>query len=233
MGRDDEDITSAFMHLMNLPNIKKYPNLVLWLDNCSAQNKNWTLYSAIVGFINNLELDSSDNLNRITLKYFEPGHTFMSADSFHALVEKSFKASKRLYDYKDYEAALRKVGSIFSMTIGDFKNHRSHLSHGQRSKATRPLLSDIYKAEFVRGSTSILYSTRRNPDESNECDFLTKTAKSAMDTNSFFEMYAPPKTEGSTISKDRKRGIIEKLCPLMPEDRKKFWLELDTNYQGT
>ena len=38
----------------------------------------------------------------ITLKYFEPGHTFMSADSFHHQVEQKMQKKKRLEDFQDF-----------------------------------------------------------------------------------------------------------------------------------
>ena len=55
-------------------------HIIIWMDNCGPQNKNWTLYTALTAAVN-----SKDHpyLESITLKYFEVGHTFMSADSFH------------------------------------------------------------------------------------------------------------------------------------------------------
>lgn len=38
----------------------------------------------------------------ITIKYFEAGHTFMSADSFHHLVEKELKRNPKCYDFQDF-----------------------------------------------------------------------------------------------------------------------------------
>ena len=36
MGRNDEDVTSAF--ILSDQDVQKLPEIVLWLDNCSAQN---------------------------------------------------------------------------------------------------------------------------------------------------------------------------------------------------
>ena len=38
MGRNDEDVTSAFIKILNQAELQKRPEVVLWLDNCSAQN---------------------------------------------------------------------------------------------------------------------------------------------------------------------------------------------------
>jgi len=43
---------------------------VFWADNCTAQNKNWTLYSALVTAVNQI-----DGPNEIIIKYLTKGHT--------------------------------------------------------------------------------------------------------------------------------------------------------------
>lgn len=39
----------------------------------------------------------------IYLFYFEPGHSFMSADSFHHQVELSLKKTSKVNDFMDFE----------------------------------------------------------------------------------------------------------------------------------
>ena len=58
-------------------------DFVFWVNNCSGQNKNWYLFTALANEVNINE----KNAKTIILKYFEPGHTFMSVDSFHHKVE--------------------------------------------------------------------------------------------------------------------------------------------------
>ena len=76
--RNDEDIASCFEKIMLHKGDRDTKHLVLEMDNCRPQNKNWTLYPALVGMLNN----SCTSLETITLKYFDAGHTYMSADSF-------------------------------------------------------------------------------------------------------------------------------------------------------
>nr|XP_029734025.1 uncharacterized protein LOC109422949 [Aedes albopictus] len=76
-GRASNDIIGCFHLVVNrFNNMEK---LVLWLDNCAAQNKNWNLFLHLILLINSKNI----NLKELILKYFEPGHTFMAADSFH------------------------------------------------------------------------------------------------------------------------------------------------------
>ena len=47
MKRNDEDITSAYLKVVNKVDQEGCSrHLVLWCDNCSGQNKNWTLFTA-------------------------------------------------------------------------------------------------------------------------------------------------------------------------------------------
>ena len=50
----------------------------------------------------------NSNLNSVTVKFFEPGHTFMSADSFHSQVEKGIRDKKRLQDFQDLVEVVNK-----------------------------------------------------------------------------------------------------------------------------
>ena len=76
--RNDEDIASCFEKFILREVDRDTKPLVLWMDNCRPQNKNWTFYPALVAMVNN----SCTSLETITLKYFEAGHKYMSADSF-------------------------------------------------------------------------------------------------------------------------------------------------------
>ena len=75
-GCNDEDITGLYVKF-----IKEFKRdchtITFWADNCSAQNKNWALYTVLCQLVN----DPKTSCNTITIKYFEPGHTYMAADS--------------------------------------------------------------------------------------------------------------------------------------------------------
>ena len=82
-GRKAEEIASTFRAAIDRERDMKH--LTYWMDNCSSQNKNWCLMTMLVNAVN----DPTVAVEDITLKYFEPGHTFMSADSVHHGVEKA------------------------------------------------------------------------------------------------------------------------------------------------
>ena len=97
-GRGAAEITSTFVKAIKTE--RDAQHLIYWMDNCSAQNKNWTLFTAMVVLVNNTENELQD----ITFKYFQPGHTFMSADSVHHGVEHEIKKQPNgnIYDFKDF-----------------------------------------------------------------------------------------------------------------------------------
>lgn len=101
-GRTANEILSCFFKV-----IKKYAHLktiTLWLDNCSSQNKNWTLFQHIVLVMNSNELQ----VERILFKYLESGHTFMAADSFHAAVESKMR-HERVVTFENFKSAVGKA----------------------------------------------------------------------------------------------------------------------------
>ncbi|KAI4795919.1 hypothetical protein KUCAC02_029573 [Chaenocephalus aceratus] len=66
----------------------------------SSQNKNWCLFSSRVSIVKSQTISTED----ITLKCFQPGLTFMSADSFHHGVEQEMKSRPggAVYDFDDF-----------------------------------------------------------------------------------------------------------------------------------
>ena len=80
-GRSIEDVASTLTFF-----IQRF----FWTDNCSGQSKNWFLYTLLVNDANRI----NDTVNESVIKYFEPGHTFMSTDSFHHKVEQGMKKKK-------------------------------------------------------------------------------------------------------------------------------------------
>ena len=63
-GRNDKDIAIRSEKLILHEVDHDTKHLVLWMDNCGPQNKNWILYPALVAMVNN----SCISLETITLK---------------------------------------------------------------------------------------------------------------------------------------------------------------------
>ena len=100
--------------------------VLIYPVNCSAQNKNWYLFTLLTSLVNAQDMPT---LNSITLKYFERGHTFMSADSYHHSVEKSMKEMKNVYDYGDFVKALEMQGQAMQLNHENFYNNSKNSIH--------------------------------------------------------------------------------------------------------
>ena len=101
-GRNACDVASSFVqYIRGEISSKGTQEFYIWADNCSAQNNNWTLYTALTA-----EVNKENGPRLVTIKYFEPGHTFMSADSFHRIVEQRLKQKNNVYDFNALSISL-------------------------------------------------------------------------------------------------------------------------------
>ncbi|GFR73255.1 CAI-1 autoinducer sensor kinase/phosphatase CqsS, partial [Elysia marginata] len=105
-GRSAADVTSAFIKAISMM-AEDAKDIVIWCDNCAAQNKNWTLYTSIARFMNS----SADIVPQtVALKYLKTGHTFMLADSFHGQVETNMHRKKNVFNFHDFVSVIQACG---------------------------------------------------------------------------------------------------------------------------
>lgn len=224
-GRKKENLVSAFHKFFLFCRDKKH--IVVWLDNCTAQNKNWCFYTFLIYLINSSETE----IETIDVYYFKSGHTFMSADTFHHQVEESMKKAKNIYDFSDFVNAVRESNSrvvVHSMIPSDFSEWRDYASQQKlRNMNSRPLINEIKHVRAIRGNMFLKYSTdyttEFNSDENlKTIDFLqikimkAKTVPRPLGQEFYRE-----------IPKSKKTDIINKLLPLMPKSRHEFWKNLN------
>ena len=214
-GRSACNVFSAFWTFLERTRLEK---VTFWMDNCSSQNKNWTVFSNFVVAVNNNELP----VNNIVCKYFIPGHTFMSADSVHHNIEQGMRKHKDLYDFMDFCSVVSAAGKndTIAMHCDNFRNWQDGSSQAKLKKAERPMLNEICYAEFRRGSRKVLY--RKVCDgELQEFDFLKNK----------FPVGILPESQNRNrgVNPTKKQDIIRKLLPLMPQNRHCFWNGLDDN----
>lgn len=221
-GRKKDDIASAFRAF--LKQYRDLSKIILWLDNCAGQNKNWALFSFLIYWINSEETATTT----IILKYFEVGHTFMSADEFHHQVEHALKKKKKVYDFEDFAEAVTSTNNrktiIKKMEVADFFNIADDTSNAKIQKCNpRPYLRDMVEVCFQRGSNSIFYKCSFNSPEYTQLDCLKQYISKRGLTLPL------QKTQPRGIATERKNNILHKLVPLMPPNRKMFWENLPVN----
>ena len=100
-----------------------FRKVMLWADNCSGQNKSWWLFGALVKEVSKV----NGTVVVVTVKFFEPGHTFMSADSFHSQIEKGIKKKKKLRDFLDLADGVNEKGEALVLKFDDFYQVKKQL----------------------------------------------------------------------------------------------------------
>lgn len=220
-GRKKEEIISCFHQFFILH--RDSENIVVWLDNCSAQNKNWALISFLIYIINSAEIETKE----ICLKFFEKGHTFMSADSFHHQVEMALKSKKKVYDFPDFCDCVKAANSgrvlVKQMRIEDFSTWPDYASQAALKKIKpRPYLSEMTVVKVVRGSYKLMYKNDFE-DDFTEIDVIhKKCAKTGCPK-------PPPRQNCRGICLKKKEQLLKVFSDassVMPASRLSFWENL-------
>lgn len=218
-GRSQSDIISTFNKFLLMHRDAK--EVTIWMDNCAAQNKNWSLYCFLIHTIN-----SDDTaINCIKLKYLQTGHTFMSADSFHHQVEKSLQQKGKVLDFEDFKNCVQTSNSgrttCIEMNVNDFLDVKDCSSRLKLNKTVpKPYLSNFCEVNFIRGSKKLLYKTKFNEEPVELCFLTAKSLKEGVSQPTI-------KTSPRGISVVRKRNLIKKLQGMsLSKSRLKFWEEL-------
>lgn len=223
-GRRKEDIVSTFYKFL-ITAARDVKHVVLWMDNCTAQNKNWTFFTFLVFCVNCPNI----NAETIQIKYFEPGHTFMSADSFHHRVEKSLHQVKKVYDFEDFKTAVQHSSSrvtVIQMEVKDFMLWKDLSIKKKRSSnhlGENPYLREIVSVEAQRGEMFLKIKREMN-DLWQPLHFVN--AKGLKSGISLPSSHSTPQG----ISQTRKTSILQNLVKgkngIIPQNRLQFWLDL-------
>ncbi|KAL5244645.1 hypothetical protein ACI65C_012055 [Semiaphis heraclei] len=164
-GRKAECITDSIMTVINKQrNVLKF---VFWADNCTAQNKNWTLYLALVTAVNQI-----DGPNEIIIKYLTKGHTHMSADGIHGNIEsKMRRKGSNCLEYKnDFDVDLIKLDFLKKSTLRNINCLPNH-EDSQRG------INSSKKKEIIKTLVPLMPENRRHfwqdlPESNNVTDLL-------------------------------------------------------------
>ena len=174
-GRSAAEVASAFVTSLHQERDVRF--VTYWVDNCTSQNKNWTLLTTLVKVVNH----AANNIQTITLKYFEPGHTFMSADSFHHGVEKAMRKQPGgvVLDFEDFKGVIASSNSgrvnVVDHQCTNFLAWSSGHSVTKLKKV--PNLSGMAIIQLRRGSRSMFIKMAHDEVEYTECDFLMKKVR--------------------------------------------------------
>ena len=98
-------------------------------------------------------------MNKIVIKYFEPSHTFTSADSFHWKVEQGMKKIKRVEHFQDFVDLANAYGKSFVMDYKSFLLIPRGVSQGKYA-SEKAKLENVQVVIFKRGSDKIFWGKK-------------------------------------------------------------------------
>ena len=111
-------------------------------------------YCSLVKAVNNINF----TIKQITIKYLETGHTAMSANSDHQLINRQLKALPKIQDFNDFIVIVKRAGlSTFEMKNEHFMKFCDEISKHKLKKLgnERPFLKDVTVVEVRRGSENL------------------------------------------------------------------------------
>lgn len=227
-GRNAFNIATTYVLFL-----KKYcqdvEKVTFFVDNCNAQNKNKILYSALLRYINNVD-------NKITktikIEYFEPGHSYMTADSIHAAITKKINKSPDLYDFDDFVRIISE--SHKNLQVYEL-NHSDFIIFDNELKLKTPVpnfnVQKLKIVEFRRGYSDIFAKNDYNQQNFTSLHFCNKKFQNILTTTikeSFSKdiLVDVPRQEAPRGISSEKKAALLKLTSCMPQSRRKFYDDL-------
>ena len=181
-GRSAKNVTSTYVKCTVLD----ASPILFWADNCAGQNKNWTLFIAMVQTVN---ADWGPDV--VTIKYLEKGHTYMKADSVHGSIGKKMKKCDNIFTFDDFVQLCNHASTVLMNFTSEQRCRKS------KNKPDLPLLSRISEVKFTKGKSSLEYKVDFDDDVYTEVHFL----KPKFDIKKFPSGH----TEARGITKNTKR----------------------------
>ena len=220
-GRDaPPDVAATYWRFLSQHGDKEHTTV--YADNCSAQNKCWIFVTMLVTYVQQPENVTRD----ITIKYLETGHTAMSADSSHQVIQKKLGRVKDIHDFQDFVDLVEGSGvRVKVMSPEEFFNFEDGVSRSKLGllgqEGLRPHLRDVRQLQVRRGSERIYIKKSHKQQSWTGYDLFRNN----------YDPTEPPKrrSEPRGVNKDKVEAICRGLTPLVPSHKALFWHQLQSH----
>lgn len=216
-GRRAAEVASSYLNFI-LKSNRLIKDFVFWSDNCSAQNKNWTLYSALLQIVN-----QSWGPATITIKYFIPGHSYMKCDAVHGHIGVKWKDQEEILTLNELVNVIESAGNnyVLQLAATDFVDFVNICRKRKLNTECIPFMDNIQVVQFQKGSGSMYYkSSYKDEEVFKECNLIPLGNLSKFPKNF---------TEAIGINARKMEKIASSLLPSMPPMKRVFWNSLKTN----
>lgn len=167
-------------------------------------------------------------MNEIVLKFFEPGHTFMAADSFHAAVEKAMRTAPPVTfeEFVDVVKIAKKKVDVLNMEATNFFKTTFNVTQYTLNQCKkRPYIDQIRRIIVTKGSLDLQYSSDVSGNgELHNCSLFSKKLLKRIN-GAGFTVDDSLETQENPIGVDasRKQSLLDVILPLIKEEQKSFW----------
>ena len=209
-GRVAAEVASSFASLIERCT-GVFSDFIFWADNCSAQNKNWVLFSTFLQLVH-----SASGPRTITLKYLEPGHTYMRADSIHGLIAKHLKRNPTVLTFPDLATEIAASCNGLSSVPMNHAMFRDWTSL-KDPKYNGPKMREFREVQFRQGDRRIYYKLRLEATAYRSTLFISLDKVPSLPA---------PRQAMRGLNSTKKKALVSALCPLMPTVKRKFWVDL-------
>ena len=218
-GRDAAQVASAYIKAVKSSGKK---HIKLWCDNCNSQNKNWTLYTAMVICVN-----QPDGPESISIRYLETGHTTMRADSIHGSIGRKLKKESTIVSFDDLSQLCDQAAhniEVVNLVHSDFYEFKNY-ARANTKKIIKPLLKEVKEVKFTKGKFSL--ECKEGSFESNfrEVAFIAPKFKKQKKLKSMPATH--PQSRG--ISTKKRDGIVHLLRTNTTCDSNSFYFNIPLN----
>ena len=224
VGRSAEDVAGAYVIFLEEV-CRGVERVVIWADNCASQNKSWALMTALLKVVQSARTVTKN----ITMKYFEPGHTSMSADATHQVISKNLSKKGLVEDWRDYTDIVREVCQPIEMQPGvNMPDVTSGISQSRlqslANEGVRPYLASFKVIQVRRESELLFTKTKLSAQTWKSYDLLRATVSAEEQ----FDLKRP----APNMDRQKIADICECLLPHITPHKRQFWKSLELKSGG-
>lgn len=232
-GRGAQEVGSCLRKFI-LEEVKEgVTELILWSDSCGGQNRNVKMVLMMKSV---MELHPS--LEKVTMKYLHPGHSFLPNDSDFGDIESALKYQQRLYTPEDYIAVMQKCRKKNPLIVHRM-NRCDFVGTSKMEEIITNRKKDVNKTPVSWLKTRVIEIKKANPFsifmktslEGQHVEVnIQKQMKRGRPTtfNSFKELEIPLWPNGKPIS-EKKLEDLKSLMKFIPNDAKAPYRNLFTS----
>lgn len=229
-GRGTQEVGSCLKKFI-IEHLKSgVTHLILWADSCGGQNRSIKMVLMLMYILQN-----HVTLQKITLRFLQPGHTYLPNDSEFGDVECSLKSNNRLYTPEDYINVMtncrRKNKFIVTrLTKEDFRSVApiQNLITNRKMDINKQKISwmTTFEIELHKSDPFKLFMKSKLTDEPTVVD-ISKRAKNRK-SKPHFNMDLPLLYPDGHELSDAKIKDLREMMKLIPVDAKPFYNFLKT-----